>query len=446
MNIEQKIGAIASRRRFGMKPGLERMKALLAALGNPERDIIAIHIAGTNGKGSVAAMTASILSASGIGKIGRYTSPHLVFFNERITIDGVPVSNDLLEAALDKLIAVIEYLDKKNQYATFFECATALAFDIFRTQGVRLAVIETGLGGRLDATNILTPFVSVITNVGLEHCEYLGDTIEKIAFEKAGIIKPSRPVIPGVMSDDARAVITEVAASVNAPIFDCSPNISVRHKKDGRETITIEDDFRTVSSIKFALHGAYQLENTATAINVIEAFSQLTSVEITDKAVKDGLESVVWPCRFQQISDNPPIITDGAHNPPAAAALASSISKRGGPKILVAGFCTDKDILTTLRIMKPYFKCAIATESTSPRAKAADELSSVMKQAGFVKCKAIPDRREAMKEAVNRAQEENASIVVMGSLFLAGAIAEDFNAIPMINGVRIGNEIFKAAK
>ncbi len=443
MNISEKIEIISSRRRFGMKPGLDRMQALLAALGNPERELLSIHIAGTNGKGSVAAMLSSILSAADIGKIGRFTSPHLVYFNERITINNAPVSNEILSPALDRLLTALDKLDKEDKYATFFECATALAFDIFRTQGVRLVVIETGLGGRLDATNVITPLLSIITNIGLEHCEYLGDTIEAIALEKAGIIKPTRPVVLGEMKTEAHSAIRSYAQRQSSPLYEGEVSITTRKDKTGKTVLSIETENLSISSVRFALDGAYQLENLATAIKAIDAFTQYTGIEITQKAIKTGLEMVSWPCRYQEVSCDPTVIIDGAHNPSAAKALASALEKRKEPLILVAGFCTDKDILTSLQILKPYFKEAIATESPSPRAMASSELSTLMTQAGIRNSTALPDWKKAMAMACKWAKEKNGTVIVAGSLFLAGAVADYFNALPWQGGIKVENEALK---
>ena len=184
-------------------------------MGHPERELAAVHVAGTNGKGSVTAIVASVLQEAGLGPVGRYTSPHLVYFNERICINGEPVADAVLDKALDAVEAAVRRVESETDAGTptFFECATALAFETFREQGVRLAAIETGLGGRLDATNVILPLVSAITCIGLEHCEYLGDTLGKIAAEKAGILKPGRPAVLGAsMPPEARAVIEEVAA------------------------------------------------------------------------------------------------------------------------------------------------------------------------------------------------------------------------------------------
>ena len=439
-DIGERIAALCARRRFGMRPGLERTEALMEALGHPERTFAAIHVAGTNGKGSVAAIAASVLQNAGVGDVGLYTSPHLVFFNERIRIAGRPVADELLAESLARVedAARAVAAEGDGQEPTFFECATAMAFDIFRSQGVRLAVVETGLGGRLDATNVILPVVSAITTIGLEHCQYLGDTLRAIAHEKAGIIKPGRPFVLGQSIDgEAREEITAVASAVGAPMVD--PGVSVE-RRGGK--VSFEDDFRTVSSIPFALEGSYQMENLATAVAALEAFSSTTGIPITDEAFKAGISSVSWPCRFQILSDDPPVIADGAHNPPAAAAFSESLRRfaKGRPFALVAGFCADKDVASCLKSLRPRFSAAFATETPSERTLSADALADEMRKAGFKDVCAEPMWRKAYASALDWARANGGGVVVLGSLFLAGAVADESKTDAATGGVRIPSE------
>lgn len=447
MPLEDKIALVQGRRRFGMRPGLDRIEALLSALGNPERGLACIHVAGTNGKGSVAAMAASVLQHAGLGDIGLYTSPHLVYFNERIRIGGEPVANDALERALDAAIGAMRRCADSGSPegdATFFELATAAAFFAFREAGVRIAVVEAGLGGRLDATNVLVPAVSVITNVGLEHCEWLGDTIGKIAAEKAGIVKPGRPVVAGAMPKEALAVIAAKATEAGSLFLRADATITERKAKDGSMRIALEDEFRSVSGIRFPLCGAYQRENLATAAAALEAFSQAAGIPIEDDAFRAGLESVKWPCRFQTVRETPRTIVDGAHNPPAAEALAATLAKREtAPLALVAGFCADKDALAFLRILKPRFRAAFATETPNERTMPAEDAAALMAQAGFTSVSAAPDWRDALAKAAAWAEENGGAVVVCGSLFLAGAAADAFGALPWSGGARAANEKLK---
>ena len=434
MSLFEKIEKISSRRRFGMRPGLDRISSLLGALSNPERDLVCIHVAGTNGKGSVAATIAAVLQHAGFGSVGLYTSPHLVSFNERIRIDGVPISDAALEAAIDETLAA------DDGTPTFFELATATAFVAYRAAGVRLAVIEAGLGGRLDATNVIIPAVSVITNVGLEHCQWLGPDIPTIAGEKAGIVKPGRPIVTGAMDEAALAVIARRAAEVGAPMPQPEVSVTMRKAKDGTTRISFEDGFRALSSIRFALTGDYQRENLATALAALEVFSQTTGLPLTDDAFKEGLETVSWPCRYQVVRQSPRTIADGAHNPPAAEALARSLAAEKAPLALVAGICADKDASRFLRTLKPRFKAAFATETPNERTMPAAEAAAIMRQAGFNVMGAEPDWRRALDAATAWAEANGGAIVVCGSLFLAGAVADSFGALPWESSVPSPNE------
>ena len=441
----EKIAALCERRRFGMKPGLERMQALMAFMGHPERELVAVHVAGTNGKGSVTALVASVLQEAGFGHVGRYTSPHLVYFNERICIDGEPVTDAVLEESLGAVETAARRVEAETDAGTptFFECATALAFETFRRQGVRIAAIETGLGGRLDATNVILPLVSAITSIGLEHCEYLGDTIEKIAAAKAGIIKPGRPVVLGAsLAPEARAVMEQAAARVGAQIVD--PGVVVTAGRAGR-TVAFEDNFRTVSGIPFPLGGGYQLENLATAVAALEAFSTASGLPIPDEAFSQGIAKVSWPCRFQIVRESPLVIVDGAHNPHAATALRASLKKLRPerPLALVAGFCDDKDCVSALKILRPSFTRAIATVTPSPRTLTADAFAAKLREAGFRDVVANPDWREALAEAQSWAERENGGVVVCGSLFLAGAVCDHLGALPWKSGTVTPSELLK---
>lgn len=423
MTLPDKLALIARRRRVGMRPGLERIQLLLDAMGHPERELVCIHIAGSNGKGSTAAMIAAVLKHAKLSDIGLYTSPHLIKFNERIRINGEPISDAALEAAID------EALEADNGEATFFELATATAFAAFRAAGVRLAVIEAGLGGRLDATNVVIPVLSVITNISLEHCQWLGNDIHSIACEKAGIVKPGRPVVIGAMPPEAATAIAHKAAECGAPFVVAEAGISSRKLK-GKELVTIETGSRSISGIRFALSGAYQKINLATAVTALEVFSETTSIAIEDNAFKAGLENVSWPCRCQMVREDPLTILDGAHNPGAATALAQSLSDIKKPLALVAGFCADKDVLGCLRALKPQFAVAFATETPNDRTLPASECAVLMRQVGLpVNC-VERDWQHALAHATAWATTHDGGIVVCGSLFLAGAAASAFGILP----------------
>lgn len=380
--------AIAARRRFGMKPGLDAIRALCAALGDPQHGLRAIHVAGTNGKGAVCAILDAVL-----GDSCRYTSPHLVALNERFCIDGVPVDDDTLERAAAK---VEKAAMATGDEATFFEALTAAAFLVFAEKRRRWAILECGLGGRLDATNVCEPELCVITRIGLDHCQWLGDTMEKIAAEKAGIIKPGVPVVLGRNCESVRAVVLTRAKELAAP-FIYAPDIA--------DESEIPADF--------PLAGSFNRENAVTAIAALKTLHVPFS----------SFSSVVWPGRFQRVGN---FIIDGAHNPPAAAALSESLREAlpQGEKIdLIAGFCGDKDAASVLRTLSAHVRRGLAVRIDNPRSMSAEATADEMLRAGI---DAAPCA--SLKEALSAVEGNHA--LICGSLFLAGEALVALGAYP----------------
>lgn len=424
---------LADRRRFGMRPGLDTIRALLARLNNPEADVAAIHIAGTNGKGAVAALCESVLRAAGY-PVARYTSPHLARVNERFLINGQPVGDSALEAAAREVEPAVRALESElGAEVTFFECLTAVAFVLFRRAGIKLVVLETGLGGRLDATNVVTPLVSVITRVGLDHCDWLGDTVEKIAGEKAGIVKAGRPVVCAAMPDEARAVIAQTAAQRKAPFVDAAEAVSVAVTKSGLDgqTLKIATAARALPPVRLPLAGAFQVENVCAAVAALEAVAEC-GLPLSDQAFVTGLESVCWPGRFQLASKDPPVIVDGAHNPEGARALRQALKscKVKAPIGLIAGFCGDKDALAHLRLLAPAVKRAWGVAVPNPRSLTADQTVGVMQMAGIDQADPCESLQEALNLAREWAKEVDGVVLVCGSLFLAGAALVALGAFP----------------
>lgn len=377
------LEALAARRRFGMKPGLDTIGELCARLGNPQRDVKSIHVAGTNGKGAVCAIVDSVLRANGM-HVGRYTSPHLVKLNERFFLDGLPVSDALLDETARQVDDAVQSMGD----VTFFEALTAVAFRLYANAQVDHLVLECGLGGRLDATNVCSPEICVITRIGRDHCDWLGDTLPQIAAEKAGIIKPGVPVVLGRNADEVVDVVERCAREVGAPFF-YAPDMAVAVPEN------------------FSLPGKFNHENAVTALAVLE----LLGVEVK------GIDQVVWPGRFQRVGN---FLIDGAHNPPAATALVESI---GGEKLnLIAGFCGDKDAEEVLRILSPCIAHGYAVKTCNPRSLSAAEVADRMMCAGIV---ATPCRslREAMEMS-------GYSALICGSLFLAGEALMELSAYP----------------
>ena len=394
------LDRLAARRRFGMRPSLDAIRGVCAALGDPQKNLRAIHVAGTNGKGAVCAMIEACLRSCGL-RACRYTSPHLVRINERFFVDGKPVDDATLESAADK---VFHADSDTNSQLTFFEALTAVAFIAFSEAKCDYAVLETGLGGRLDATNICVPEICVITKIGLDHCDWLGDTVEKIAAEKAGIIKKGVPIVLGKNDPEVIAVIKARASEVGAPVF---------YAPDMADESEIPDGF--------SLEGAFNRENAVTA---------LAALKVLKKGSRDGLSNVVWPGRFQRVGR---FIIDGAHNPPAARALAAALRKyapfAGSVPTLIAGFCGDKDVDETLRILAPLVGKGIAVRTNNPRSLDPEELAQKMEAAGIpaISCDSIHLALEKMGSVPSGSGVDT---LICGSLFLAGEALAELGAFP----------------
>ena len=381
---------LAARRRFGMKPGLDAIRGTCAALGDPQKSFKAIHVAGTNGKGAVCAMLDAALRANGL-RVGRYTSPHLVKLNERFFLDGAPIGDDVLSAAAEKVAKIAP------DDLTFFEALTAVAFLVYADAKVDYAVLETGLGGRLDATNVCVPELCVITRIGLDHCDWLGDTVEKIASEKAGIIKPHVPVVLGENLPEVRAVVEARAKEVGAPFF---------YAPDVASAADVPRDF--------SLAGTFNRENAVTA---------LAALKVLGKGDASGFADVVWPGRFQRVEN---FIIDGAHNPPAAHALAEALRELhlSEPLALIAGFCGDKDVGDVLSILAPFVKKGYAVRTNNPRSLSAEETAEKMRAAG-IDAVAAPSLAAAIGAASSAPRA-----LICGSLFLAGEALVELGAYP----------------
>ncbi len=377
MNIEH----LFARTALGIKPGLEVTEALLEKLGNPQRDLKVIHVAGTNGKGSVCAMIESVLRASGL-KTGLYTSPHLFRFNERFRINGQEISGTELETLIADVETAAQSLDTRS--ATFFEMSTAIAFEHFKRSGVDYAVIETGMGGRWDATNVVRPVVSVITRIALDHADYLGTDLEKIAWEKAGIIKEGVPVICGPMPVEAEAVVYKEAAEKEVPILGSEEAVFFQTLEMRRtdQLIDIEASGNQYRNVRLPLGGSFQLENCGIAVAALEDLADLEGLRLQ---MKKGLEAVKWPGRFQTLSMKPPMIFDGAHNPDAARALSQTLEEifPSLGKNYVFGFMKDKDVEGILKALAPTVEKAWAVTLPGERAMSAGEIAAVGETVGI---------------------------------------------------------------
>ena len=396
--------------RFGMKFGLANMAALCEALDHPERAYPSILIGGTNGKGSVAAMVDAALCAQGHAA-GRYTSPHLHRLEERFAIGGRDVDADRLEASAARIRAAVDALLASGRLEappTFFECTTAVAFDLFREARVDAAVLEVGLGGRLDATNVVTPVATAIVSIDFDHQAQLGDTLASIAAEKAGIIKPGVPVVCGAMPADAMDVIARTAAERGAPLV----------ATDGDRALADR-----VAAIPLALAGAHQRLNAAVALRLLEIVDADSrhGVRVGDGARRAGLSTARWPGRLEEVVyRGRPVVLDAAHNPAGARALASYLLNAApGGVTLVFGAMKDKAVTEMLRELAPVVRTIVCTTAPTRRAIPAVELADTARAAGL-EAVAVDDPLAA----VDRACAAPQPVVVAGSIFLVGAVRE----------------------
>ena len=398
--------------RFGIVLGLDTIKGILSNLDNPQNNFKCIHIAGTNGKGSIASSLSTILISAGY-KVGLYTSPHLVRFNERICINNVPITDQaVVEAYLN-----IKDANKGPRQATFFEITTAMALHEFARQKVDWAIIETGMGGRLDATNILNPKLSIISNISLEHKEYLGNTIKQIAGEKGGIIKPNVPVVTGVKQKSAIAVIEQLAKANHAPLYRLGDAFRTRKSPD--HTFSYFGIKQNWKNLKTGLIGKHQADNAALVIAACEVLNQ-QEAGITFEQIKTGIETNKWPGRLEIISAKPLVILDGAHNLVAAKLLAKYLADlpRHLNLTLVIGILNDKPYKEILNSLLPLCKKVVITSPKIDRALPVDALVPIAKN---FKCKVevIPDVGEAVISTLNKAAPTDA-ICIAGSLYVVG--------------------------
>lgn len=408
---------------------LGRMVRFLHLLGDPHQAYQVIHVAGTKGKGSTAALIASTLRAAGT-KTGFYTSPHLQDYTERIQVDGQPIPPDALAALVEELKPVVAQIER----LTTFEITTALAFLYFARQKVDVAVAEVGLGGRLDATNVVDPLVSVITSLSLDHMAVLGDTLPKIAFEKAGIIKPGRPVVLSPQQDEARAVIETVAAERGCPLVEVGRDYTWAagsHSLDG-QTFSVWRAGEAPLELRIPLLGQHQVENAATAYAALDV-ARGQGLTITDEHIRAGFAGVVWPGRFEILQRSPLLIVDSAHNRDSARRLRQALDDYlpGQPVILIYGASEDKDIEGMFAELMPRVSRVIATQSVHPRAAQVDQLVELAGKYGHPAEAVAPVEQAVMRALQLAAAEPGAAVVAAGSLFIAAAVRDTWHAILM---------------
>ncbi len=403
--------------KYGIKFGLNSTESMLERLNNPHRRLRCIHVGGTNGKGSTAAILSSILTRHGF-RVGLYTSPHLVRFTERFRINDEEVPMSAILPVVEQVRSVINEIEPP----TFFEVVTSLGLTYFAKEEVDWAVIEVGMGGRLDATNVIRPLAAVITNVSYDHQEFLGTTLAAIAREKAGIIKDEIPVVTGARQPLVQGILKATCFRHGAPLYCLGSDFKVRRNPDG--TFQYQGIRRRWPSLNVGLRGGHQFQNTALALACLEVLEQDHALALNETSVQEGLERVHWPARLEVLQEKPLVILDGAHNPQGAEALRDALkhSFKYTKLHLVLGIMADKDIKGILRRLLPLAETAIFTQPRYTRAADPEELKRLARPY-LRKHYVINDPAAAIEQAKQLADPDDA-ICIAGSLYFAGEVKE----------------------
>ncbi len=353
MTIETALEWIHSRLKFNIRPGLTRIEALLKLLGNPEKELSMLHIAGTNGKGSTVAFTRGILEQLGL-TVATFTSPFIETFGERMAINGHPIPDEKLIKYVEQLKPLVEEMDKDERLAgiTEFEIITALAFRYFADEHVDVALIEVGLGGLLDSTNVIQPVATAITTIGMDHMDILGDTLEKIAAQKAGIIKPYTPLVTGKIADEALAVIAETAQTNQAKHYQYGIDYQVEILEN--ERFNYKDDEIHLLNLEKSLLGLHQIDNAALAVKLTMVYAHKVGLSLSEEAIRVGLRRTFWPARMEEVSQAPLTLLDGAHNVHAMQRLLENLKNEfSGRKITILfSALVTKDITEMIKMLQ----------------------------------------------------------------------------------------------
>jgi dihydrofolate synthase/folylpolyglutamate synthase len=411
---------------------LERMRALLALVGDPHLRVRTVHVTGTKGKGSTAAMLAAVLRADGY-RVGLFTSPHLVRVEERTQVDGVPISPAELVAHMERLAPIVEHLERTGPPPTFFEIGTAVGFLHFVHRRCEVAVVEVGLGGRFDSTNVCRPLVSVVTSVGWDHTAQLGNTLEAIAYQKAGIIKPGVPVVCGVTDPGPRAVIDQVAAEVGAKVIQAGREFAFEYSA-GERTVRIGFPLTPSPSppgergtYPLGLLGKHQGANAAVAVATVHQLRK-AGMPISDRAIAAGLADVRWPARIELVCERPAVVLDTAHNVPSVEALIDTLSSClpvSGRKAVVFGVSSDKQYPEMLKLLASYFDDFHLTRyGNNPRSVPPGTLADILAAVAPHKTRVVHATAAEAWAAARGAAGESDLVCVTGSVFLAGELQE----------------------
>ena len=415
--------------KFGIKFGLANIQTLVTALGHPEASFKSLLIAGTNGKGSVTAMTDHALRAAGL-RIGRYTSPHLVRLEERFAVDGTPIDSTVLVELIEHVRGTIDRLladGSLESPPTFFEVTTAIAFEFFRRVRVDLAVLEVGLGGRLDSTNVVQPIAAAITSIDFDHEQYLGNTLAAIAAEKAGVIRRGIPVVVGPVPTEARDVLVSMCELSGADFIEADAGVRIESSSaDGRTAIRLATPMRDYGLVRLGLRGDHQVANALVAVRLLEELER--QLPVTAASITAGIRDVRWPGRLQmiEVAGGRRVLFDAAHNPAGAWALANYLKREfPEPLPIVFGALRDKDVTMMLKALLPSASRMVMTEPVTPRAHRAEELADVARK---LSPHATIDIEPAPALALERAWSHCPVVCAAGSIFLVGNLLAGIGA------------------
>ena len=421
MNYESAMEYIHAVQWAGHKPGLTRTRTLLAALGDPHKDLKFVHVAGTNGKGSTAAMLASCLQAAGY-RVGLYTSPFINRFNERIQVDGVQIGDDDLVRLVERIQPAA---DAMADVPTEFEIITALGMLYFAEKHCDIVVLEVGLGGTLDSTNVIdAPECAVITALGMDHVKELGPTIADIAAAKAGILKEGCPVVSYGGVPEADAVIAQKAAAMHAPL-----TVVDFHKLryDGGDLDEVTFDFDGLNGVRLPLIGSYQPKNAAVAITTLRVLRE-KGWNIPEEAIRKGLETVRWPGRFELLRHSPAFLLDGSHNAHGMRATVQSLRDRfpGEKFVFLISIMADKDVSEMLALLEPLARQFVTVAAHTPRATPAETLAAQIRAAGFA-AEAAPSIEAGVARALELGGKD--PVCALGTLYFSGDVRQAFEAL-----------------
>ena len=429
MRYEEAMKYITGVGNFGSNYGLERTHKLLEYLGNPEKDLKLIHIAGTNGKGSTTSMITEILMGAGY-KVGMYTSPFIEEFEERIQINRQNIPKETLATLIDEIKVVVDrVIEEGYNHPTEFEIITVLMLLYFKKEKIDFGVIEVGLGGRLDSTNVITPILQVITSISYDHTNLLGNTLEEIAGEKAGIIKKNIPTVVYPQEEEALKVIKNKCAAMESDLYTADKDnmkfVKVVNEDKPYQLLKYKEEF----NIFLPLLGEHQILNLSVAMKVIEVLNNRKIVNITTESIIKSIKNVTWKGRLEVLSNNPYVVIDGAHNIQGIKTLSRNIKKyfKYENLHLILGILADKDVEEMIKIITPIAKQVYAVTPNSIRAELADDLKNEIVKYN-ANCRAFDEYEEAYLEALKNAKE-NDIILASGSLYMIGDMRKIINKL-----------------